>query len=80
MYTSWPARPSISRDVLTASQASQIHDRISPTLDYLNRLQNRMVTLRFKSDDPLFRLTQDAYKTLFRMAAELQSIERRIGK
>jgi hypothetical protein len=76
MYTNGQKRRQMRSDELTAAQARQIHDRIAPTVDYLNRLQNRMVTLRFASDDPLFRLTQEAYVSLFRLSAETKSIAR----
>jgi hypothetical protein len=49
---------------------------LAPTLEYLNRLQDEMVTKRFRSDDSLFKLTQGAYSALFKLSVKARKLSR----
>jgi hypothetical protein len=52
-------------------QTERIHNRITPTLGYLNRLRDRMEQLGFPAeDDTLYRLVENACDALHALNVE----------
>ena len=62
-----------SRD-LTSQQASDLHREIHRIAMYLNRLARRMAHLQFATDDELFRLVQNAEKSLVLLSNETDAV------
>lgn len=56
---------------LTTKQATQINERIWPTLGYLYRMRERMIKLRVPHDDPLYVKVEDAYCAMHKLCIDL---------
>jgi thiamine biosynthesis lipoprotein ApbE len=62
-----------SRD-LTPKQASDLHQEVHRMTMYINKLANRMAELQFAPDDKLFRLVQDAERSLAALSNETYAV------
>ena len=62
-----------SRD-LTPKQASDLHQEVHRITMYFNKLANRMAELQFAPDDKLFRLMQDAERSLAALSKETYAV------
>ena len=59
---------------LKAAQALELHDRIAPTLDYLNKLLTRMQRRGFSHDDALWQKTLDGRRAILELVTELRYV------
>ena len=59
---------------LKAAQAQELHDRIAPTLDYLNKLLTRMQRRGFSQDDALWQKTLEGRRAMLKLVTELRYV------
>ena len=64
-----------STDV-TASQASELANRVAPMTGYLTRLRDRMQKRAWAADDPLYADVKAAQDALHRLHLTLRELER----
>src|SRR5215207_7747298 len=59
-------------DDLTRAQARALKNKLTPMVDYLNRLGKRMSSRGFPSDDPAMILVANALKAMYELQTEMQ--------
>jgi hypothetical protein len=59
-------------DDLTRAQARALKNKLTPMVDYLNRLGKRMSNRGFPADDPAMVLVTNALKAMYELQTEMQ--------
>ena len=62
-------------DDLNNHQTRQLFEQVSPMLNYLVRLRQRMVQCRFEGDDELFRAVRDAEMAVYELRQIVHRLE-----
>jgi hypothetical protein len=56
---------------LTEAQIEALHAKVRPTLEYLGRLEQRMVDQQFPEADRLLRMVREAHEAIYSLSVEL---------
>jgi hypothetical protein len=62
----------MNADDLTRAQARALKNKLTPMVDYLNRLGKRMSSRGFPPDDPAMVLVANALKAMYELQTEMQ--------
>ena len=62
----------MNADDLTRGQARAIYNKLTPMVEYLNRLGKRMSDRHFPDDDPAMLMADDALNAVYKLRAEME--------